>query len=607
MPRRTCSRVGWRLSRTKLPALSRGNRPSAHERTAEEREHDRLERERRRAERAGQDPPQALSGDVAAGAGAPHDDPAPPSDEPHFAAAPPDDQTPSSDEAQFAAALPDDPAPSFDEPHFAGAPLALSSEATVGDPPAPESSEPPFAPTDDPIAGAPTDEPTRQASVASDPPTDEQPVASQPVSPEDARWPVEPDAALPDEAPLPPPLDQPPPRRTVRIGHDRAGAPAAPAGGGRGSGGVRSGRRGDGGAPRRRVTRARIAALVALALAVALVWFLVSLFQPFAGAGSGRVIVSIPKGASSSKIGSILAHDGVVSSGFFFGLRATLAGKRGSLHSGRFELKRRMSYSAAIDALSKPPPKAIVVKVVIPEGYTRRQIAELVSEDALAGSYLAASRRSRVLDPRRYGAPGGTADLEGFLFPATYELAAGAPAAKLVEEQLAAFRERFSSDDVRRARALHVTPYQLLTVASMIEREAQTAGDRPKIAAVVYNRLRQGIPLGIDATIYYAVEQQKGIATYTGELTESQLRIDSPYNTRTHKGLPPTPISNPGTASIQAAAHPAHAPYLYYVAGADGCGEQVFSRTSAEFEKNVAAYDAAVKRNGGHPPRCKKK
>ena len=147
-----------------------------------------------------------------------------------------------------------------------------------------------------------------------------------------------------------------------------------------------------------------------------------------------------------------------------------------------------------------------------------------------------------------------------------------------------------------------MTPYQLLTVASMIEREAQTAGDRPKIAAVIYNRLREGVPLGIDATIYYAVEEQKGIATYTGELTDSQLRIDSPYNTRTHKGLPPTPIANPGAASIEAAAHPAHVPYLYYVAGADGCGEQVFSRTEAEFEKNVAAYDAAVKKNGGHPP-----
>jgi uncharacterized YceG family protein len=174
-----------------------------------------------------------------------------------------------------------------------------------------------------------------------------------------------------------------------------------------------------------------------------------------------------------------------------------------------------------------------------------------------------------------------------------------------VAEQLEAFTENFSSEDVSRAKALHVTPYQLLIVASMIEREAQVPSDRAKIAAVIYNRLAQKIPLGIDAAIYYAVESAKGIATYTGELTESQLKINSPYNTRTHTGLPPTPISNPGVASIQAAAHPSHAAYLYYVAGADGCGEQVFSDTQAQFEANVAAYEAAKRKNGGHPPKCK--
>ena len=152
-----------------------------------------------------------------------------------------------------------------------------------------------------------------------------------------------------------------------------------------------------------------------------------------------------------------------------------------------------------------------------------------------------------------------------------------------------------------------MTPYQLLIVASMVEREALIPGDRAKIAAVIYNRLAAGMPLGIDATIYYAVELADGIATYTHELSEAQLHIDSPYNTRTHVGLPPTPISNPGVASIEAAAHPAHVSYLYYVAGANGCGEQVFSNTEAEFEANAAAYKAAVAHNGGRPPVCKQK
>lgn len=248
-----------------------------------------------------------------------------------------------------------------------------------------------------------------------------------------------------------------------------------------------------------------------------------------------------------------------------------------------------------------------VLKVVIPEGKTRIQIAQIAAADGLKGSYRDASRRSSVLDPVHYGAPHGTPDLEGFLFPATYDANPGESVGRLVDEQILAFQENFGASEIARARALHVTPYQLLIVASMVEREAQVPGDRAKIAAVIYNRLKQGMPLGIDATIYYAVELREGIATYTHELSEAQLQINSPYNTRAHTGLPPTPISNPGLASILAAANPAHVPYLYYVAGADGCGEQVFSTTLAEFEANAAAYHAAVAKNGGHPPRCKKK
>lgn len=256
---------------------------------------------------------------------------------------------------------------------------------------------------------------------------------------------------------------------------------------------------------------------------------------------------------------------------------------------------------------SKTAAAPKVVKVVIPEGKTRAQIAQIASAAGLSGSYRLASRRSALLSPARYGAPHNTPDLEGFLFPATYDMNPGASVARLVREQLIAFRENFGSGEIKRARALHVTPYQMLTVASMIEREAQVPADRPKIAAVIYNRLRRGTPLGIDATIYYAVELKKGIATYTHELTEAELHIDSPYNTRTHTGLPPTPISNPGVASIHAATHPSHVAYLYYVLAADGCGEHVFSRTLAAFEANVAAYQAAVKKNGGHPPTCKHK
>jgi UPF0755 protein len=558
--------------------LTRGNRSQpGHERTAEERERDRLERERRRGGASGEPSPRQES---------------PPARAPLEPA-------------------PIDPEPVESEPR-AEAPIVHESIEQAPVEPLPLEQEPaeqapPEQPPGGEVAESPLPVPEQPQFIPADPYAE-----LDPVEQERAAWDVDPEP-MPEHAPLVGGGGQSRPgraggrrERLAKRGSRRVVAGAGGGGGGKGRRGAGArARAGAGGG--RRFTRTRIAALVTLAAAVALVWFLVSLFQPFAGEGTGKVIVQIPKGSSSSKIGSILAHDNVISSGFFFNIRATLEGKRSSLHSGRFQLKHGMSYSAAIDALSKPPPKVIAVKVVIPEGYTRRQIADLVGEDALSGSYLDATERSRLLNPRHYGAPAGTGNLEGFLFPATYELSAGAPVKRLVDDQLTAFRQRFTAEDSRRARELHVTPYQLLTVASMIEREAQTEHDRPRIAAVIYNRLKEGIPLGIDATIYYAVELQKGIATYTGELTESQLKIDSPYNSRTHKGLPPTPISNPGEASIDAAAHPSHVPYLYYVAGADGCGEQVFSKTYAEFEKNVAAYDAAVKKNGGRPPACKKK
>lgn len=253
------------------------------------------------------------------------------------------------------------------------------------------------------------------------------------------------------------------------------------------------------------------------------------------------------------------------------------------------------------NAATKPVAAPAIVRVLIPEGETRRQIAARAHAAGLTGSYLTASRRSSLLNPAHYGAPPGTSNLEGFLFPATYDLYRGDPAGRLVHEQLIAFTERFGDEEARRARELHLTPYQLLIVASMVEREAQLSGDRAKVAAVIYNRLHLGMALGIDATLRYALND------YTKPLTAAQLALDSPYNTRLHRGLPPTPISNPGLAAIDAAAHPAHAGYLYYVDAPDGCGELVFSTTNAQFEHDAALYREALAANGGRVPTCRKR
>jgi peptidoglycan lytic transglycosylase G len=350
------------------------------------------------------------------------------------------------------------------------------------------------------------------------------------------------------------------------------------------------------GAPRVSRSRgARVAAAIVIVLVLAAGWFLISLFQPFTGSGSGRVVVRVPAGAGASQIGDLLEREGVISSSFFFRLRATLDGVRGDLRSGTFTLRHGMSYGAALDALTHVPPPPPIVKVTIPEGRSRREAAALVAQDGLRGSYRAATRRSHLLNPRHYGAP-RRATLEGFLFPATYDLRPHASVDVLVAKQLAAFKDALARVDLRAARRHNLTPFDVVTIASMVEREVAVPKERPLVAAVIWNRLRLGMPLGIDATLRFALND------WDKPLTESQLRNPTPYNLRLHHGLPPGPIGNPGLASLQAAAHPAHVGYLFYVVKPGTCGEHAFSSTDAQFQRDVARYNAARAAAGGKSP-----
>jgi uncharacterized YceG family protein len=305
-------------------------------------------------------------------------------------------------------------------------------------------------------------------------------------------------------------------------------------------------------------------------------------------------VVTIPKGSSVAEVGDLLDSEGVISSSTLFQLRVTLAGKRSELYPGRFVLAEGMSYGAAIDALSTAPVKAATT-VTIPEGYSRAQTAPLVEEAGLTGSYMDESVRSKYLNPAKYGGTDAK-NLEGFLFPDTFELKPHAPAADLVQLQLQDFKRRIKGVDMSYARSKNLTTYDVLTIASMVEREAQLESERPLIAAVIYNRLHDGMTLGIDATIRFAT------GNYTEPLTESQLATDSPYNTRLNAGLPPGPINSPGLASIEAAAHPAKVGYLFYVVKPGTCGEHSFSTTEAEFQADVARYNSARAANGGESP-----
>jgi len=213
-----------------------------------------------------------------------------------------------------------------------------------------------------------------------------------------------------------------------------------------------------------------------------------------------------------------------------------------------------------------PPPKPF--KIVFPEGFTRADMAERVGvvakialDEHRGRPHISAAGYLRVTGPRVV--PGfGTKrrPLEGFLFPALYDFLPATTNAQLVRAQLQAFQREWASVDLSYARSKNLTPYDVLIIASMVEGEAQVPSERAKVAAVIYNRLRDGMPLGIDATIRYGLH-----VLPTQSLTESELASDSPYNTRKFVGLPPTPIDNPGLASIEAAAHPAHVDYLYFV------------------------------------------
>jgi UPF0755 protein len=246
---------------------------------------------------------------------------------------------------------------------------------------------------------------------------------------------------------------------------------------------------------------------------------------------------------------------------------------------------------------STPPPPVVVrtITVTIPEGYSRSQTAEIAKQEGLRGSYEKASVHSKYLNPAKYGGKDAK-DLEGFLFPDTFELEKHASAASLVQLQLEDFKRRIAGVDMGYARSKNLTTYDVVTIASMIEREAGLESQRKLVAAVIYNRLHEGMPLGIDATTRFAT------GNYTQPLTESELAIGSPYNTRTNTGLPPGPIDSPGLASIEAAARPAKADYLFYVVEPGACNTLAFSSTEAEFNADVERYNSAREAAGGNSP-----
>lgn len=355
--------------------------------------------------------------------------------------------------------------------------------------------------------------------------------------------------------------------------------------------------------PRRGIGR-RIVSLVLFLAAVTIVGGLAWTAYSFVSGGDDvqpgtPVKVVIPNGSSSAQVANILADAGVVRRGTVFRARLKMRGDGANFRAGTYTMKTGSSYDTIVRVLEKGPAAAPTFNLTIPEGQRLEETAAYIDDQRSAAQkaggrvlpvftgaeYLKAVRASPI--PPSLKAPKGTTSREGLMFPATYELKHAATAEDFVAKQREAFDHNLASLDMSRAAKANLTPYEIVTIASLIEREARLPAERPRVSAVIWNRLKAGEPLGIDASNQYAAFKPGAKEFWVRELLQSQLDEDGPYNLRKVGGLPPTPIASPSLASLQAAAAPSQKDIendtRYYVANPDGSGEHFFTSSYDEF------------------------
>ena len=301
---------------------------------------------------------------------------------------------------------------------------------------------------------------------------------------------------------------------------------------------------------------------------------------------AASVKVTISPGMTATQIGQLLEDKGVIGSAAAFVDLVASRGSEAKLLPGTYQLATRAQLVAIVDKLEKGQgttgsTNSNTFKVTIPEGLAASQVGSLLAKAGnvkAAATYLNLSQQpGKFVVPKIGGTATEVVTLEGLLFPDTYELMTGDGPTELIGAQLAAFGKKTASLPWSNAEALGMIPYQIVIVASLVEKEAVTAGDRAMVAATIYNRLKKKMTLGLDVTVRYAVEN------WSEPLTDADLKVDSPYNTRVKKGLPPGPIANPGLVSLKAALQPAQVDYLYFLADKDG--KMYFTADYKEFLK----------------------
>jgi len=321
--------------------------------------------------------------------------------------------------------------------------------------------------------------------------------------------------------------------------------------------------------------------LLLVVCAAGATWFYLGVNRPYKGYAESEQFVEIPPGSGTAAIARRLADAGVVTDVNTFRLALWVTGQGRRLQAGEYRFDHPLSARQVAEKIGRG--EVYVHPITFREGLTIKQMAELYESRGFgpAKDFVEAAKNValvQAIDP-------AAKDLEGYLFPDTYALPRRATADQLVARMVASFTKALTPDLIEKATANGQSVRQLVTLASIVEKETGKAEERPMVAAVYANRLKIGMGLQCDPTVIYALERA---GRFNGNLTREDLQFDSPYNTYRYAGLPPGPIAAPGRASLEAAADPASVPYLYFVSRNDG--SHAFASTLDEHNRNVQQY-----------------
>ncbi len=321
-----------------------------------------------------------------------------------------------------------------------------------------------------------------------------------------------------------------------------------------------------------------LAILIILGILGSAAWLYATVGRPYKGYEAPEVFVEIAPGSSPAAMGRVLAAAGVVPNAPSFRTAVWLRGSGRRLQAGEYRFDAPISPADVVDKLARG--EVYLQPITFREGLNIRQMAAIFEERGFgtARAFIkAASNPQAVAELDRQAT-----DLEGYLFPDTYTLPRNVTAEQLVSRMVSRFEQSLTPEIREQAAGRGLSVRQLVTLASLVEKETAQADERPLVAAVYANRLKIGMGLQCDPTVIYALERA---GRYSGNLTRENLKFDSPYNTYRYAGLPPGPIAAPGLAALQAAANPADVPYLYFVSRNDG--SHAFAATLDEHNRNV--------------------